>query len=198
MKKILLTLLFLTSGYLTAEPCCSPECRKEMQPSPFYLGIFGGGNVIPPVTDDFIEISSYQGFIAGINAGVRSGYLRYEAEVAFRHNWVDVQAPLFDDSSIESGTGILSFMGNAYLDLFPQCCLYPYVGVGLGYSAQQTIISDDDDRHSLHEGHIAVQGIGGLAYKLDAFNHLSLEYRYFDRGGKLKHHSALLALKHFF
>ena len=108
---------------------------------------------------------------AAVGTSLRDNF-RIEGEIGYHRNGAD-RTTTGQDFSFS----VLSFMGNAYIDLHNKSALTPFFGVGVGFGIAGASEDSADTSDSDFVG--AAQLMAGAAYDLSAKASLTFQYRYF-------------------
>lgn len=163
---------------------------RPQSTNPWYLGVFGGWNFVPPLETDLgfafpFEIFMNDGGLVGLSLGRElSDFYRVEAEVVYRRNSVENVSPSVGQE-FSGHVNNLGVMTNVYRD-FGTARLRPYIGGGLGVSYVDILtfpVFDPSNTFVAYDTMFAFQGMAGLKYELTSRISLYSEYRYFGTTG---------------
>lgn len=186
-------------GYIFDDPSfCSAQN--------FYMKIFSGPNFLDTRKRDGVSSRYDTGFIVSGSLGFRWCYgLRVEGEYAYRHNSLNRLHFLQRSFKFHGQLRTSSYMANLLWDL-PlfgcQCSFYmiqPYVGGGIGYDFQRTTGKNQSFRFKDKNKGFAWQVMAGLAYALNSYLGLSVEYKFHKGSAKdIYNHAVGLGLDYKF
>jgi opacity protein-like surface antigen len=190
MKRTKPLLLIAACGSMLMLSAFRAQSQQSGAP---YLKVDLGGNV----TED-TALHSFFGpvfagskvtFDPGIRAGFAGGYqllgwLGVEGQVGVMANQIRSITGAFNvhDSSFLS----VPFMANLRLQLPNRTAFTPYIGAGVGVSAEVIDFGHIDTVNGIHvhgndgDGVFAWQAFAGLRYTINKQMGISVEYRYFD------------------
>jgi len=169
--------------------------------------IFGGPGLIPPGRDIFGLTngdSNFTGGVIGFAVGKRfNSRWRSELEFSWRNRTSSI---IFSPGNFSNPTGENQFAGNFYYDFNrgPGKIVTPYLGIGLGASHHKLSIEDSSvgEVRSADTNAFALQGIGGLSFRISRKNEFILESRslssFFNRNEVATHHDLIFGLRHTF
>jgi len=181
---IAVTFLFCSNVYATHR---SWNKGTVVQDKGFYVGGNLGLNILGDTSLSgavSLPISYDPGPMFGGVFGYDFGMIRFDAEITYRDNDIDVIGV-----NAEGSTSALSYMVNGYFDIPTHLALRPYVGAGIGFatvSVNDAIIpgippfpapvADDSDTV------FAYQLSTGVGLEISRTTTLTLGYRYFATG----------------
>ena len=171
----------------------------------FYLGVEGGATFLNdadfvgtgPSTGVTFTTNYDTGYLAGGFFGYQDQFMRFEAEMAYRHNdWEDVTdatvagigtVPSFESAGIgvSGETNVLNVMANVYLDMHNSSPITPYIMAGVGFAAIEIYdITFSTAGSTLevadeHDTVLAWQLGGGLSFAFNDMVSMNIDYRYF-------------------
>jgi len=172
--------------------------------------------------EDFLVVDHKLGYDVAAIFGYDAGIVRAELEAGYKragHDEYDIRlpdleldewsAPVTTDG--DGSTRVISTMFNLLLDVGNEDGLSFYAGPGAGFSWTKVKVNGST---IAKRGGVALQGIAGIRYALNANVDLGLKYRYFRgnrisesfedevdtdlRGGRFKSHSLLATLTYNF
>jgi opacity protein-like surface antigen len=123
-----------------------------------------------------LEVGFKTGWEADGVIGYDFGFIRAEAELAYKHAGIDrLDGPLVDDFDVDNGhVGVLSGMANVLFDFGDENGFSFYGGGGIGL-AKVKMLEDSDSA-------FAWQLIAGVRYAVSRDFDIGLKYRYFQAG----------------
>lgn len=205
-KNILLpltiSLFFMTPAaaiFAKKPPAKEPHCESGGN---FYARILSGANFLQNSTTDGNKASYETGYIIDGSLGYswRTYGLRLEGEYAFRRNGIKKIDFITQGSSNNGHFQTSSYMVNLLWD-FPLCSwgckfwkIYPFIGAGLGYDAQQMHASNSLIVFNQKWHHFSWQVMTGLAYSISRNIGIDLEYKFHQGGTQFCNHSIGLGL----
>lgn len=147
-----------------------------------YVGLSGGLNLAGDMDIEGTGIDSSADFGAGAGAAAALGYgygngFRTELEVGWRRNDVDDVSGTGASGDVSAFSGML----NGFYDVDTGTGFTPYLGAGAGVArvAADGVSPVSGTRVDDNDIALAVQGIAGLAYRLDEQWALTADYQYF-------------------
>ncbi len=178
-------LIAMTSALFSS--VAANECLEEG----LYVGGFGGVN--------FLHIDKASGIKPGFMGGVSIGYkfensVRLEGEFAYRRNRMKV--PSYYDGHCALTTH--SVMANVYYDHDLGYEWTPYIGAGIGYAHNTTMIHTKGDGVFSSQNKFAYQVMAGVNYKICDKTYAGLEYKYFKPQKHAHDHAVAVTLKRYF
>jgi opacity protein-like surface antigen len=164
---------------------------EENNPSGPYAGILGGVNFLSDINRYEGRAAQYRaGYLLGIKGGYQFGCYRLEGESAYRNNSIKLGNDSHRFYRIYPYEKTFSLMLNGYWDINLDCCIKPYVGLGLGYSWSKTGFTSIKYNVTFTTSGVAWQAMLGGTYGLTDCIKLNGEYRYFNNGNE--NHQALI------
>jgi opacity protein-like surface antigen len=190
---LIVSLLIFSHYQVQANVCCSRCCWCD---SKFYTQVFGGASFLQTKTKNDIKPISNTGYIVGGSFGFYECHgLRLEAEFAYRRNSLSKVRFFCENFEREGHFQSFSYMGNVIGDIFCTRIVQPYLGGGIGYDSQKTVMRGFGLCVDNNKKGFAWQVIAGLKHKLPCFFNMALEYKFHQ--GRLSYiycHSLSLCL----
>lgn len=175
---------------LTAAILASSMASAATPVDGWYTSFFGGYTYFPENVNIYTPTGyrTNANYTEGYNAGGRIGYqsnpIRYEGEYTYVHGNTDYfNLGIFRQTGVSGYTSGNLFMANIYFDtpeILPSVA--PYLGVGIGYAAIQTILNSTGPNgislFKATDSEFAYQGAIGLNYNFAENYGAQLGYRY--------------------
>ena len=150
-----------------------------------YFGIQAGPSFL---SDSTISAPGFYDSTLSFDSGYAAGFMlghsfsnnfRIEGEYTIRKNDISsvIDAPGYPSRDTSGDVSVNSLMGNVYYDIkTPESRIYPYVGVGIGFSDVNFTTKSGD---VIGDTVFSYQLIGGVAVPLSTSITLDVNYRYF-------------------